>query len=103
MGQTDFPAYSVPTLVPKPGSPTVTQGNLPESEFTALRALELPWVTSGHEICSLKIRVSVVRWTRAIHGARPTGDVTSYHWPLVRQSGITTGRCWHQMPSQCAE
>jgi hypothetical protein len=50
----------VPTLVPKPGSPTVTQQNLPGYEIEATRALGLPWVTSGHEICSLKIRVSVV-------------------------------------------
>jgi hypothetical protein len=35
----------VPTLVPKPGSPTVTQENLPESEFAAKRALELSPVT----------------------------------------------------------
>ena len=54
----------VPTLVPKPGSPTVTQGNLPSHVIAALPALGLRQVMLDHEICSLKIRVSVVRWTR---------------------------------------
>jgi hypothetical protein len=47
----------VPTLVPKPGSSTVTQGNLPSYEIDELRALGLPWVMLDREICSLKIRV----------------------------------------------
>ena len=51
----------VPTLVPKPGSPTVTQAKLTGHESTALRVLALLWLRSGREICSLKIRVSVVR------------------------------------------
>ena len=55
-------------MVPKPGSPTVTQEHLPESEFTALRSVGLRWVTQGHEICSLKIRVSVVRLIRIAFG-----------------------------------
>jgi hypothetical protein len=50
----------VPTLVPKPGSPTVTQGNLPSHNSDALRSVGLPWVMLDHEIRSLKIRVSVV-------------------------------------------
>ena len=50
----------VPTLVPKPGSPNVTQGNLPSHGFAALGALGLPWVMLDREIRSLKIRVSVV-------------------------------------------
>jgi hypothetical protein len=54
----------VPTLVPKQGSSGVTEEHLPESEFTALRALELAWVMLDREIRSLKIRVSVVRLTR---------------------------------------
>lgn len=49
----------VPTLVPKPASPTVTQENPTIYKFTVLRALGLPCVTSGHAICSLKIRMSV--------------------------------------------
>jgi hypothetical protein len=48
----------VPILVPKPGSPTVTQGNLPGGEIYANRALGLPRVMLDCEICSLKIRVS---------------------------------------------
>ena len=51
----------VPTLVPKPGSPTVTQENLRGYEIARLRVLESPWVMLDREICSLKIRVSVVR------------------------------------------
>jgi len=51
----------VPTLVPKPGTSTATQEHLPSYEIDALRALELSQVTLGCEICSLKIRVSVVR------------------------------------------
>ncbi len=50
----------VPTLVPNPGSPTVTQGNLPGREFTSKCSVALPWVTLDRDICSLKIRVSVV-------------------------------------------
>ena len=53
----------MPTLVPNPGSPTVTQGNLPNQEYDALRTLGLSRVMLGHEIRSLKIRVSVVRLT----------------------------------------
>ena len=51
----------MPTLVPKPASPAVTQQQLPSSKSAALRAFGLAWVTLDHEICSLKIRVSVVR------------------------------------------
>ena len=47
----------MPTLVPKPGSPTVTQGNLQWRESDALRALVLSWVMMDRESCSLKIRV----------------------------------------------
>ncbi len=54
----------VPTLVPKPGSPTVTQGNLSNQESDAIRALGLPWVMLNRDICLLKIRVSVVRLIR---------------------------------------
>ncbi len=39
-----FADVVVPTLVPKPGSPTVTQGNLRRSESAAKRYVELPWV-----------------------------------------------------------
>ena len=42
------------TLVPKPGSPIVTRGNLPGHEFTSNRSVALPWVTLDREICSLK-------------------------------------------------
>ncbi len=52
----------VPTLVHKPGSLNVTQRHLPGDEIAALRALGLPWVMIDREICSLKIRVSVVRF-----------------------------------------
>ena len=45
----------VPTLVPKPGSLTVTQESLPGRKSAALRDIGLPWVTSDHEFCSLKI------------------------------------------------
>ena len=38
----DLPALSVPALAPKPGSSTVTQGNLPSYEIDELRALGLP-------------------------------------------------------------
>ncbi len=51
----------VPTLVPNPGSPTVTQGNLPGHEFISKRSVVLPWVTLDREICSLKIRVCRTR------------------------------------------
>ncbi len=52
----------VPILVPEPGSPTVTQGNPPGHEFTPKRSVALPSVTLDREICSLKIRVSGVRF-----------------------------------------
>jgi len=55
----------VPTLVPKPGSPTVTQGNLPDRKSDALRALALSWVMLDCETRGLKIRVSVVQPSRA--------------------------------------
>jgi hypothetical protein len=54
----------VPTLVPKPGPPTVTQEHLPGHETDALRSFGLPWVTLDREICSLKSRVSVARLIR---------------------------------------
>ena len=63
----------VPTLVPKPGSPTVTQGNLRCKEPAALRALESSWVMLDREICLLKIRVSVVRLMRHIPVPHPAG------------------------------
>ena len=50
----------VPTLVPKPASPTVTQEHLPGRKSAAKRSIASPWVTLSFEICSLKIRVSVV-------------------------------------------
>jgi len=46
------------TLVPKPGSPTVTQEHLPGHEIAAIRVLGLPWVMLDSECRSLKIRVS---------------------------------------------
>ena len=69
----------VPTAVPKPGSPTVTQGNLTLQNFAALRSLGLPQVTLGCEIYSLKIRVSRTSLRRAnrlpqrysMHGSIP--------------------------------
>ncbi len=48
----------VPTLVPKPESLTVTQGNQFRYESAANRLIGLRWVTYGHETCSLKIHVS---------------------------------------------
>ena len=66
----------VPTLVPKPASPTVTQEHLPRHEFTALRSVRSPWVMLDREICSLKIRVSVVRLTRIGSGrSSPCGQL----------------------------
>ena len=56
----DLPALSVPVLVPKPGSPTVTQEHLPGRKSDALRALGLSWFMLDSEVRSLKIRVSVV-------------------------------------------
>ena len=55
----------VPTSVPNLGSPTVTQENLPDRKPDALHALGLFWVMLSGEICSLKIRVSVARPSRA--------------------------------------
>jgi len=55
----------VPALVPKPGSPTVTQEHQPGRESDALRALGYSWAILDSEIFSLKIRVSVG------FGARP--------------------------------
>ena len=75
-GRTDFPLFPVPTLVPNPTSTTVTQGNLPRQGSDALRAPGLSWVILDREIRSLKIRVSVVRLTRAF-GARPSGSFAS--------------------------
>jgi hypothetical protein len=54
----------VPVLVPKPGSSTVTLEHLPGRKSDALRALGLSWVLLDRGICSLKIRVSVVRFRR---------------------------------------
>ena len=51
---------SVPTLVPKPGSPIVTQEHLAGCKSDAHRALGISWVMLDHEIGALKIRVSVV-------------------------------------------
>jgi hypothetical protein len=50
-------ASAVPTLMPKPGLPTVTQAHLPARKSGALPALGLSWVMLDSEICSLKIRV----------------------------------------------
>jgi len=55
----------VPALVPKPGTPTVTQEHLLVRYFEALRALGLSWVMLDSEICSLKIRVSALQPSRA--------------------------------------
>jgi len=49
----------VPTLVPKPRSPTVTQENLPCRKSDALSALGRSQVTLDREVYSLKIRMSV--------------------------------------------
>ena len=46
----------VPTLVPKPRSPTVTQENLPGRKSEALRSLRLSQITLDPEIRSQKIR-----------------------------------------------
>ena len=48
----------VPTLVPNPGSPAVTQEYLPRRESDALPALGLSSVMLDRKICLLKIRVS---------------------------------------------
>ena len=53
-----------PTLVPKPGSPTVTQEHLPGRKSDTFRALGLPWVMLSRETGQLKIRVSVLRLTQ---------------------------------------
>jgi hypothetical protein len=58
----DQNAKVVPTLVPKPRSPTVTQGNLPSHESATKRYGGLSKIMPDSEICSLKIRVSVVRF-----------------------------------------
>jgi len=42
--------------VPKPGSSTVTQSNLPSHNSDALRSVRSPWVMLDCEIRSLKIR-----------------------------------------------
>ena len=55
---------SVPTLVPKPGSPNVTQEHVPGYKSDALSSVRSPWVTLDREICSLKIRVSLVQSSR---------------------------------------
>ena len=72
----------VPTLVPKPGSPTVTQEHLPGHEIAAIRVLGLPWVMLDSECRSLKIRVSVVQPRRAAqtdaHSA-PAGRAKGVH------------------------
>ena len=47
-------ATSVPTSVPKSGSPNVTQEHLPGRKSDALHALGLAWVMLDSEICSLK-------------------------------------------------
>ena len=49
---------TVPALVPKPGTPIVTQGGLPGYETDAVRVLGLPWVMLDGDISQLKIRVS---------------------------------------------
>ena len=67
----------VPTLVPKPGSLTVTQGNLTRIEFPEARYLRCSWSTLDNEIRSLKIRVSVVRfrpWPPLLVDASLRGD-----------------------------
>ena len=53
----------------------MTQGHLRGHLSAALRALGLRQVTQGCDIRSLKIRVSVVRWTRH---ARPTGRLIAF-------------------------
>ncbi len=60
--------WPVPTLMPKPGSATAMQENVPGRKSDALRALGLPRVMLDHKIYSLKIRVSVVRLTRIDSG-----------------------------------
>ena len=50
----------VPTLVPEPGSPTITQGNLTRIEFAEVRYVGCSWVTLSCCFSVLKIRVSVV-------------------------------------------
>ena len=52
---------SVPIIVPKSGSLTVTREHLPGRKSDALRPLGLAWDMLAREINSLKIRVSVVR------------------------------------------
>jgi hypothetical protein len=68
---TDSFFAQVPTLLPNSGSPTVMQRNLGCQEFASRRSIALPWVRQDREICSLKIRVSVVDWLRIIHGPCP--------------------------------
>ena len=45
----------MPTLVPKPGLPTITQQHLPGREIAAIHALESRQIMLDCEICSLKI------------------------------------------------
>ena len=56
----------VPTIVPKPRSPAVTQENLPGHESDALRSVTSPWVTLDREIRSLKMNGE--RWTELSAG-----------------------------------
>lgn len=56
---------TVPTLVPKPESPIVTQDNLARRKSGAPGALGLSQVTLDREFRSLKIRLSVVQPRRA--------------------------------------
>ena len=70
--RTDFPAFFVPDLVPKPRSFTVTQKHLTRQKSSAKRTLWLSSVTLNCGISSLKIRVSVVdRLRSALADLRP--------------------------------
>ena len=55
MSDAGWKSGSVPTLVPKPASPTVTQEHPPGGKSDALGALESPWVRS---LLSHKLKIS---------------------------------------------
>ena len=56
---------TVPTFVPKPGVPTLNQGNLACPKTDTVRSLGSSQITPDCEIYSLKIRVSVGPPSRA--------------------------------------
>ena len=88
----------VPSLVPKPGSPTVTQGKLPCQKSTRIRHGGLSQAAHGREICLLKIRVSGVRLTRIGSGRFSPSLRSGRSALLIRFANRSTSG--HQTPGQ---